>query len=177
MESPAKGHQKQQHPDSDAISGGQPNHESLKMNASWRLRTEGHVEAADLELAVLLAESAGLAAEVDAAVGAGLLREAVLRTQLGAVAAGVEAAQARGRRQQQVAPWSTMPAILPYKLWSSSKHTQAVTYARPRSDSDQRSDEDDDDDLQPPASSKQSQRPDDHAPAAGWLPSTPKLAP
>jgi len=66
-------------------------------------RTGGHVEAAGLELAVLLAERAGLAAEVDAAVGAGLLREPVLRPQLGAVDAGVEAgAQPRHRRQQHV---------------------------------------------------------------------------
>jgi hypothetical protein len=66
------------------------------------VRTERHVEAAGLELAVLLAERAGPAAPVDAAVGAGLLLEAVLRADLGAVAAGVEAAHPRPRREQQV---------------------------------------------------------------------------
>lgn len=66
------------------------------------LPSEGHVEAACLELAVLLAERAGLAAEVDAAVGAGLLCEPVPGPQLGAVAAGVEAAQPHQRRHQEV---------------------------------------------------------------------------
>lgn len=56
------------------------------------VRTDGHVEAAALELAVLLAEGADPAAQVDAAVGAGLLLEPVLLPQPGAVAAGVGAA-------------------------------------------------------------------------------------
>ena len=64
--------------------------------------TLGHVESARLELAVLLAERAGLAAEVDAPVGAGLVGEPVAGPQPGAVAAGVEAAQPRRRRQQEV---------------------------------------------------------------------------
>ena len=64
--------------------------------------TGAHVEAAGLELAVLLAEGAGLAEHVDAAVAAGRLLEPVLLTQPGAVAAGVEAAHPRHRRQRGV---------------------------------------------------------------------------
>jgi hypothetical protein len=65
-------------------------------------RTDGHVEAAVLELAVLLAERAWLAEPVDAAVGAWLLLEAVVAAQPGAVAAGVEAAHPGQRGQRQV---------------------------------------------------------------------------
>ena len=60
-----------------------------------------HVEAAVLELAVLLGEGAEAAEEVDAAVAAGLLREPVLLPQLGTVAAGVEAGAYPRRHGQQ----------------------------------------------------------------------------
>ena len=55
------------------------------------MHTYVHVEASVVELAVLLAERAPLAEEVDEAVGAGVLPQAQLRAQLGAVEAGVDA--------------------------------------------------------------------------------------
>jgi hypothetical protein len=60
------------------------------------------VESACLELLVLLAERAGLAAEVDAAVAAGVLGEAELGAQLGAVGAGVDPLAPREVGQQRV---------------------------------------------------------------------------
>lgn len=60
------------------------------------------VEAPGLELLVLLAERAWLAAEVDAAVAAGRVRERVLGAHLGPVGAGVDPLAARERRQQRV---------------------------------------------------------------------------
>lgn len=67
-----------------------------------RVPSEVHVEAALLELAVLLGEGAGLAEEVDGAVGAGLLLQAVLGPHLGAVEAGVDAVAAREEHHQRV---------------------------------------------------------------------------
>ena len=64
--------------------------------------TEAHVEAALLELAVLLAEGAGPAPQVDEAVGAGRLLQAVLGPHLGAVDAGVDTAAARDEKHQRV---------------------------------------------------------------------------
>ena len=55
------------------------------------------VEAARRELPVLLAERAGLAAEVDEAVGAWRLGEAELRAHHGAVGAGVDPGALRRR--------------------------------------------------------------------------------
>ena len=67
------------------------------------LPSQAHLEAPALELAVLLAEGAGPTKEVDAAVGAGLLREPVGPPQLVPVEAGVEShAHPCGHAQQQV---------------------------------------------------------------------------
>jgi hypothetical protein len=66
------------------------------------VRTYVHVESSLLELAVLLAERAALAAAVDAAVGAGALLEAVLRAHLGAVEAGVDALAAGEQHDERV---------------------------------------------------------------------------
>jgi len=60
------------------------------------------VEAAGLELPVLLAERAGLAAEVDAAVAAADVGEAELRAHLGAVRAGVDPLAPREAGQHRV---------------------------------------------------------------------------
>jgi hypothetical protein len=65
-------------------------------------RTYAHVEASLLELAVLLAERAALAAAVHAAVGAGAHLEAVLRAHLGAVEAGVDALAAGEQHDERV---------------------------------------------------------------------------
>ena len=63
---------------------------------------EDGVVAAGLELLVLLAERARLAAEVDAAVAAGGVREAELGAHLGAVRAGVDPLAPREVGQQRV---------------------------------------------------------------------------
>lgn len=67
-----------------------------------RMPSYAHVEASLLELAVLLAERAALAAAVDAAVGAGAHLEAVLRAHLGAVEAGVDALTAGEQHDERV---------------------------------------------------------------------------
>lgn len=67
-----------------------------------RMPSYAHVEASLLELAVLLAERAALAAAVHAAVGAGAHLEAVLRAHLGAVEAGVDALTAGEQHDERV---------------------------------------------------------------------------
>lgn len=64
--------------------------------------TNLHVEAIDLELAVLLTESAALAPEVHAAIAAGALLEGVLLPHLGAVEARVAAAATHRAGYQRV---------------------------------------------------------------------------
>lgn len=61
-----------------------------------------HVEAVDLELAVLLTESAALAPEMHAAIGAGALLEGVLLPHLGSVEARVAAAATHRAEYQRV---------------------------------------------------------------------------
>jgi hypothetical protein len=70
--------------------------------AGLLLPAEVRVEAAGLELLVLLAERARPAAEVDAAVAAGRVGEPELRAQLLAVRARVDPLAPRQRAQQRV---------------------------------------------------------------------------
>lgn len=76
--------------------------------------TFGHVEAAFLQLRVLLAERAGAAPEVDAAVHAGGLSQAVLRPHGGALGAAVQPLPAY--RRQQVVQCATHAARCKYAM-------------------------------------------------------------
>jgi hypothetical protein len=80
--------------------------------------TFGHVEAAFLELRVLLAERAGAAPEVDAAVHAGGLSQAVLRPHGGALGAAVQPLPAY--RRQQVVQCATHAARCKYAMRDGS---------------------------------------------------------
>jgi len=100
-----------------------------------------HVEASVAELAVLLAERAQLAEEVDEAVGAGVLPQAELRAQLGAVEAGEDAlepvprdrgderVQSRARAARRRPPVHDLRHLPERDAREQARHA-ACTYAR-----------------------------------------------